>query len=90
MLNQAAGQLAMIKNDLISKKKQFSNYRDNIIPALQNSYKTALQAYDQNTGDLPSVLSGISDLQTARMTELDRLQDILNLQVAYEKEIERY
>jgi cobalt-zinc-cadmium efflux system outer membrane protein len=90
MLNQAAGQLAALRAEISSRKKQFNNYRDNIIPALQNSYKTALQAYDQNTGDLPSVLSSISDLQTARMTALDRLQDISNLQVAYEKEIEKY
>lgn len=90
MLNQAAGQLVMIKTELSSEKKQYSNYRENIIPALQNSYKTALQAYEQNTGDLPSVLSSINDMQTARMAALDRLQDILNLQVAYEKEIEKY
>lgn len=90
MLNQAAGQLDMIKTELSSEKKQYSNYRENIIPALQNSYKTALQAYEQNTGDLPSVLSSINDMQTARMAALDRLQDILNLQVAYEKEIEKY
>lgn len=90
MLNQATGQLAMLRADIASKKKQFSNYHDKIIPALQNSYKTALQSYDQNTGDLPSVLSSVNDLQAARMTELDRLQDILNLQVAYEKELEKY
>ena len=44
--------------------------------------------YDQNTGDLPSVLNGIKDLQMARMTALDRLQELLTLQVAYEREYE--
>ncbi len=90
ILNQTAGQLAGLKADMVSKKRQLDNYQQNIIPALQNSYKTALQAYDQNTGDLPSVLNGIKDLQTARTTALDRLQDLLTLQVAYEKEIEKY
>jgi outer membrane protein TolC len=90
ILNQTAGQLAGLKGDIGSKKKQFDNYQQNIIPALQNGYKTALQAYDQNTGDLPSVLNGIKDLQMARMTALDRLQELLTLQVAYEKEIEKY
>jgi len=89
MLNQAAGQLAGIKADMSSKKRQANNYQQNIIPALQNSYKTALLAYDQNTGDLPSVLNGIKDLQMARMAALDRLQELLTLQVAYEKENER-
>jgi cobalt-zinc-cadmium efflux system outer membrane protein len=88
MLNQAEGQLAALRADLNSKKRQLKNYQQNIIPALQNSYKTALLAYDQNTGDLPSVLEGIKGLQMARMEALDRLQEILNLQVAYERENE--
>lgn len=88
MVNQAAGQLAGISTDIGSKKRQLKNYQQNIIPALQNSYKTALLAYDQNTGDLPSVLNGIKDLQTARMEYLDNLQGLLTLQVAYERENE--
>jgi cobalt-zinc-cadmium efflux system outer membrane protein len=88
ILNQAAGQLAGLKTDMGSKKRVLNNYQQNIIPALQNSYITALQAYDQNTGDLPSVLNGIKDLQMARMTALDRLQEILLIRVAYEKENE--
>ena len=90
LLNQAAGQLATLKAQYISKRKQVENYNKHIIPALQNSYKTALLAYDQNTGDLTTVLNGVNDLQTARMTALDRLQEMLNLPVAYEKEMEKY
>ena len=88
ILNQAAGQLAGVRTDMSSKKRLLNNYRQNIIPALQNSYKTALQAYDQNTGDLPSVLDGIKSLQMVRMEALDRLQELLTLQVAYERENE--
>jgi outer membrane protein TolC len=88
VLNQAQGQLASIRTDMVSKKKQIGNYQQNIIPALQNGYKTALLAYDQNTGDLPSVLIVIKDLQTSRMNALDRLQELLTLQVAYERENE--
>jgi cobalt-zinc-cadmium efflux system outer membrane protein len=88
MVNQAAGQLAGLSTDIGSKKRQLKNYQQNIIPALQNGYKTALLAYDQNTGDLPSVLGGIKDLQTARMAYLNNLQELLTLQVTYEKENE--
>ena len=88
IVNQAAGQLTGISTDIGSKKRQLKNYQQNIIPALQNGYKTALLAYDQNTGDLPSVLDGIKDLQTARMAYLDNLQALLTLQVTYEKENE--
>ena len=90
ILNQAEGQLANLRTDMSSKKKQLKNYQQNIIPALQNTYKTALLAYEQNTGDLPSVLDGIKGLQTSRMEALNRLQELLQLQVAYEKENEKY
>ncbi|MEO7215195.1 TolC family protein [Mucilaginibacter sp.] len=90
ILNQAQGRLAGLRTDMSSKKRQLRNYNQNIIPALQNTYKTALLAYEQNTGDLPSVLDGIKSLQTARMAALDRLQELLTLQVAYEREYEKY
>ncbi len=88
IINQAEGQLTGLKLNIASTKKQLMNYKNNIIPALQNSYKTALLAYDQNTGDLPAVLNSIKDLQAARMAYLDNLQLILTLQVAYERENE--
>jgi len=88
ILNQAQGQLAGLRTDMSSKKRQLKNYEQNIIPALQNGYKTVLLAYDQNTGDLPSVLDGIKSLQMAWMEGLDRLQELLTLQVAYEREYE--
>lgn len=90
MLNQAQGQLSGLRAEMGSKKRQLKNYQLNIVPALQNAYKTALLAYDQNTGDLPSVLDSIKSLQMARMEALDRLQDLLNLQVAYEREYEKF
>jgi cobalt-zinc-cadmium efflux system outer membrane protein len=90
ILNQAEGQLIGLKTDMASKKRQLKNYQQNIIPALQNTYKTSLLAYEQNTGDLPTVLDSIKGLQTARMEVLDRLQEVLQLQVAYEREYEKY
>jgi cobalt-zinc-cadmium efflux system outer membrane protein len=88
ILNQAQGELAGLRTDMSSKKRQLKNYDENIIPALQNGYKTALLAYDQNTGDLPSVLDGIKSLQAVRMEALDRLKELLTLQIAYEREYE--
>jgi cobalt-zinc-cadmium efflux system outer membrane protein len=89
-LNEAEGQVAALRASIGSKKTQLKNYQQNIIPAQQNNYKTALLAYEQNTGDLPSVLDGIKSLQTSRMEALDRLQELLQLQEAYERENERY
>ena len=90
VLNQAEGALTGLRADLGSRKRQLKNYKQNIIPALQNSYKTALLAYEQNTGDLVSVLDGIKDMQMASTASLDLLQDILLLQVDYERENENY
>ncbi|HEY8782177.1 MAG TPA: TolC family protein [Mucilaginibacter sp.] len=90
ILNQAQGQLAGIRTAIGSTKKQLENYNHNIIPALQNSYKTSLLAYEQNTGDMPSMLDGIKGLQTARIEALDLLQELLQLQVDYERENEKY
>lgn len=90
ILNQAEGQLAGLRTDLNSKKKQLISTQQNVIPALQNSYRTSLLAYDHNTGDLRSVLESIRGLQTARMDALDRLKEILFIQVAYERENEKY
>jgi len=90
ILNQAEGQLAGLRTDMGSKKRQLKNYQQNIIPALQNSYKTSLLAYEQNTGDLPAVLDGIKELQSARIEALNRLQELLELQAAYEREYEKY
>jgi len=90
LLNQAEGQLAYLKAAISSQKKQIKNYDQNIVPALLSAYKTALLAYDQNTGDLPSVLNSINDLQSARMAYLDHLKELLQLQVAYENENEKY
>jgi cobalt-zinc-cadmium efflux system outer membrane protein len=89
-LNAAAGQLASIRLDIASKKRLLANYQQNIIPALQNSYKTALLAYEQNTGNLNTVLDAIKSVQLMRMEALNSLQELSQLQVAYEKENEGY
>ena len=89
-LNVAEGQLASLKLDISSKKRQLKNYALNIIPAIQNSYKTALLTYEQNTGEMQAVLDSLKALQMARMEALDRLQELLQLQVTYERENEIY
>lgn len=88
IINQAEGELAGLRADMSSKKRQLKNYNNNVIPAQQNAYKAALLAYEQNTGNLPAVLDPICELQTSRMDALDRLAELLQLQVAYEKENE--
>jgi cobalt-zinc-cadmium efflux system outer membrane protein len=88
ILNEADGKLTGLKTEMSSKKQQLNNYNQNIIPALQNNYKTSLLAYEQNTGDLYIVLDALKALQVAKMEALNRIQEILQLQVSYERENE--
>lgn len=90
LINQAEGNLVGLKAAIRSKKILLKNYNLSIIPALQNNYKTSLLAYEQNTGEMQWVLEGLKALQMARMDALDRLGELLQLQVDYERENEKY
>ncbi|KIO78893.1 hypothetical protein TH53_00865 [Pedobacter lusitanus] len=90
LINQAEGNLAGLRAAIKSKKALLKNYNRNIIPALQNNYKTSLLAYEQNTGEMQVVLDGLKALQMARIEALDRLGELLQLQVDYERENEKY
>lgn len=90
LINQAEGNLIGLSAAIKSKKMLLKNYNQNIIPALQNNYKTSLLAYEQNTGEMQVVLEGLKALQMARMDALDRLGELLQLQVNYERENEKY
>lgn len=90
LINQAEGALAGLRTAMKSKKFLLKNYNQNIIPALQNNYKTALLAYEQNTGEIQVVLEALKALQMARTEVLDRLGELLQLQVSYERENENY
>ncbi|MET4142065.1 TolC family protein [Pedobacter sp. UYP1] len=90
LINQVEGNLAGLRSAIKSKKILLKNYNQNIIPALQNNYKTSLLAYEQNTGEMQVVLEGLKALKMARMEALDRLGELLQLQVNYERENEKY
>lgn len=90
LINQAEGNLIGLSAAIKSKKILLKNYNQNIIPALKNNYKTSLLAYEQNTGEMQVVLEGLKALQMARMDALDRLGELLQLQVNYERENEKY
>jgi len=89
ILNETSGKLFELSTELKSLKQQLDAYEKNIIPALRNNYKTTLITYEQNTEDLFVLLDAWQALKVARIEYLNRLQQILKLQVEYEKEIQR-
>ncbi len=89
VINEATGMVEAIKWRILSQKQQISLYEKTMLPALGKNYKTSLLAYEQNTEDLFVVLDAQQALQMAKMELLNKKQELLLLQVEYEKAIEQ-
>ncbi|MDB5274585.1 MAG: hypothetical protein JWO58_2952 [Chitinophagaceae bacterium] len=89
LINEATGIIESIKWRITTQKQQISLYQKTMLPALEKNYKTSLLAYEQNTEDLFVVLDALQALQMANMELLNKKQELLLLQVEYEKTIEQ-
>jgi cobalt-zinc-cadmium efflux system outer membrane protein len=89
IINETVGRLSSLKSKIQNKKNQLKIYDKNILPALEKNYKVTLLAYEQNTEDLFVVLDARQSLQMAQLEYYNQFQELLLLQVEYEKEIEK-
>jgi outer membrane protein, heavy metal efflux system len=89
ILNEARGMLAAMGTEIETKRKQVANYQERIIPALQKNYRVTLQAYEQNTAELAAVIDAWETLNMTQMQYLDTVNELLNMQVTYERELEK-
>jgi cobalt-zinc-cadmium efflux system outer membrane protein len=89
IINETAGRLSSLKSKIQNKKSQLKIYEKNILPALEKNYKVTLLAYEQNTEVLFVVLDARQSLQMTQLEYYNQLQELLLLQVEYEKEIEK-
>lgn len=89
ILNEVSGRLLEIRINSETKRKQLKLYEERIIPALESSYKAELTSYEQNTGDLFKVLDAWETLLMTKMEYLTQLQEYINMQVEYERELEQ-
>jgi outer membrane protein, heavy metal efflux system len=87
--NEVYGKLNSIKINLANKKKQLELYDKNIIPALQKNYKATLLSYQHREDDMFMVLDAWQALIMARTEYFDKVNEILQLQIGYEREIEK-
>ena len=87
--NEVAGKLEDLRTQMKFKKQQLILYSDSIIPALKKNYETTLLAYNQNTEELFVVLDAWQMLNMKQLEYLDRLNELLQIQISYEKEIEK-
>lgn len=88
LMNQVAGNLQTLIAQMKSKKQQLDLYEKIILPSIKKNYQSTLLAYEQNTEELFMVLDAWQNLKVARIGYLDLLQEILFLQVEYEKQLE--
>jgi outer membrane protein, heavy metal efflux system len=88
IINESRGEVASLQSRIISKKEQLKLYTTQLSPALQAAYESSLTAYQQNTEDAYSVLTALENMNKANMDYYDRLLELLQLQVEYEKVLE--
>ncbi len=89
MVNEYSGMAYGMRNELELKKKQLKLYDDNIIPALQNNYKTMQLGYEQNTEELFMLFDAWESLYMAQMEYTELLNQALKMQVAINRLIEK-
>jgi outer membrane protein TolC len=70
------------------KKKQIKLLEDNIIPALNNNYKTMQLGYQQNTEELFMLFDAWETLNMTQLEYLNQVQQLLLIQVALERILE--
>ena len=87
--NEVAGKLEDLRTQMKFKKQQLILYSDSIIPALKKNYETTLLAYNQNTEMLFMVLDAWEMLNMKQLEYLDKMNELLQIQISYEKEIEK-
>jgi outer membrane protein TolC len=89
MVNEYSGMAYGMRNELELKKKQLKLYDDNIIPALRNNYKTMQLGYEQNTEELFMLYDAWETLNMKQLEYVELLNQVLKLQVAIERIIEK-
>ena len=89
MLNEYINNLYRLKNNLAAKIKQISIYETQVIPALQNNYKTIQRAYAQNTEELFILYDAWQSLNQKELEYINLLEEALSLQVFIETIIQK-
>ncbi|MFR1445772.1 hypothetical protein ACLUYJ_19630, partial [Acinetobacter baumannii] len=75
-------------NEINLKQNQLRLYEENIIPSLQNNYKTMQLGYEQNTEELFMLFDAWESLNMIQLEYLDKLQELLTMQAELERILE--
>ncbi len=85
IVNESTGMAYGIQNDIELKKKQIKLFDENIIPALRKNFQTIQLGYEQNTEELFTLFDAWETLNMTQLEYLQQLQDLLVMQVEFEK-----
>jgi len=85
MVNEYSGMAYGMLNEITLKKNQLKLYEENIIPALNNNYKTMQLGYEQNTEELFMLFDAWETLNMTQLEYLNQLKELLQMQVQLER-----
>ena len=85
MVNEYSGMAYTMQNEFELKKKQLRLYEENIIPALNNNYKTMQLGYEQNTEELFMLFDAWETLNMTQLDYLNLVKELLQMQVQLER-----
>jgi len=88
LLNEASGKAAALINEMVLKKNQVKLFEETIIPALRKNYQVIQLGYQQNTEDLFTLFDAWDTLNKTQSSYLSQLQQLLGMQVEFERVME--
>jgi outer membrane protein TolC len=88
ILNEAEGMAHSMLNEILAKQKEVQLYEEKIIPSLRNNYAAYLLAFEQNTEELFMLFDAWETLNMTQAEYLDQLEELLQLQVEFERVME--
>lgn len=89
LANEYSGMASGMRNEWLLKQKQMQLYEKEIIPALNNNYKSMQLAYEQNTEELYMLYDAWETLYMTQLQYLDLLSGVFKTQVALERLMEK-
>ncbi len=89
MLSEMLGMTKSMETELLNMQIQLKNYETKILPALDKNLKVSMLSYQENKGDVNTVIDGWEAVNMSQMNYLDALQKFYQMIVEYEKNIER-
>jgi len=88
LLNEASGVAVQMQNEIESRRRQIKLFEDNIIPALRKNFQTMQLSYENNTEELFELFDAWETLNMTQLQYLDQLQQLLVMQVEFERVFE--